>query len=310
MKLVEFYVVKKNNNVNFYERFFRIKLDSNTLLELEKIIIEQFNYFKNDKLAVNYAENVEHEVNSEEVFFINSHDYIDDSKLIDLFENTTDIEKINKIDDNSFYGARSFAFALKDEDKYYLLFQQFKKSYLFINKKIITYSNENFSYKNDYFIVLPDYISFYYDFSNKNIYFRKSYHVNSTIDLSPYYKEATNSDIENKLISKDSIFSGNYEFLSQKPTKKIRKKITLLIENNIINKAKEVDFDILKDMALQYGVNLVKENDKIIIPEDNKELDDFISFFNDEMYQSIFGDTKYKASGKKKIINENNMNKN
>ncbi|KLI17107.1 hypothetical protein [Brachyspira hyodysenteriae] len=132
MKLVEFYVVKKNNNVNFYERFFRIKLDSNTLLELEKIIIEQFNYFKNDKLAVNYAENVEHEVNSEEVFFINSHDYIDNSKLIDLFENTTDIEKINKIDDNSFSGARSFAFALKDEDKYYLLFQQFKKSYLFI----------------------------------------------------------------------------------------------------------------------------------------------------------------------------------
>ncbi|MDA0034581.1 hypothetical protein OFR41_05490 [Brachyspira hyodysenteriae] len=309
MKLVEFYVVKKIIMLIFMKDFFRIKLDSNTLLELEKIIIEQFNYFKNDKLAVNYAENVEHEVNSEEVFFINSHDYIDNSKLIDLFENTTDIEKINKIDDNSFSGARSFAFALKDEDKYYLLFQQFKKSYLFINKKIITYSNENFSYKNDYFIVLPDYISFYYDFSNKNIYFRKSYHVNSTIDLSPYYKEATNSDIENKLISKDSIFSGNYEFLSQNQQKN-KKKITLLIENNIINKAKEVDFDILKDMALQYGVNLVKENDKIIIPEDNKELDDFISFFNDEMYQSIFGDTKYKASGKKKIINENNMNKN
>ncbi|MDA1468739.1 hypothetical protein OGZ02_07755 [Brachyspira hyodysenteriae] len=95
-----------------------------------------------------------------------------------------------------------------------------------------------------------------------------------------------------------------------KNQQKNKKKITLLIENNIINKAKEVDFDILKDMALQYGVNLVKENDKIIIPEDNKELDDFISFFNDEMYQSIFGDTKYKASGKKKIINENNMNKN
>ncbi|CCG57320.1 hypothetical protein WESB_1855 [Brachyspira pilosicoli WesB] len=310
MKLLKFYAVKDNNSVEFHRRFFRIGLSKSALKELEQILDGQFNYFKNNKKPIKYSDDVEYSINEEEIFVVNNHNYIDNSKLFELFTNSVDTNKIREINEKSFATTKSFAFAVESDNKYYLLFQQFRKNYLFVNKKVLTYDNENFDYQKKYFIILPDYLSGCYSFEDNALFFRKTYEITSTIDLSCYYKEATDKEIKTELLSPNSIFKGDYEKLSQNKAKRIRKKLSLLIKNNIMEKAKTIPLSEIKDKAFEYGVMINVENDNIIIPDDKKELDDFISFFNDEMYQSIFGDAKYKASGKKKIITENNINKN
>ncbi|MDO7020049.1 hypothetical protein Q5M86_04615, partial [Brachyspira innocens] len=146
------------------------------------------------------------------------------------------------------------------------------------------------------FIVLPDSINFYYDLENKTLFFRKSYEVNSTIDLSNYYKDATNSEIKDKLLSSDSIFKGDYNFLSSKSTKSLRRKISFIL----VNKLHQIDLEKANETAKIYGITLDIQDNKINIPNDKNELDKLFSFFNNDLYTGPFDNELYRASGKRK----------
>ena len=63
------------------------------------------------------------------------------------------------------------------------------------------------------FIILPDYLSGCYSFEDNALFFRKTYEITSTIDLSCYYKEATDKEIKTELLSPNSIFKGDCKFI-------------------------------------------------------------------------------------------------
>lgn len=295
MRLIEFYIVKKNSNT-LIDRFNRVELTKKSKLELEQIIFKQFNYFKNEKTPIDYSKDVEHIINSDEIFILKDIEYLNDPKLIDLFNDVVDIAKIENFKEDSFKNIKSFAFSVEYDGKYYLLFQQFKKTYLFFNKEILSWDSNSFSFKKKYFIVLPDSINFYYDLENKTLFFRKSYEVNSTIDLSNYYKDATNSEIKDKLLSSDSIFKGDYNFLSSKSTKSLRRKISFIL----VNKLHQIDLEKANETAKIYGITLDIQDNKINIPNDKNELDKLFSFFNNDLYTGPFDNELYRASGKRK----------
>jgi len=106
-----------------------------------------------------------------------------------------------------------------------------------------------------------------------------SYHCSKRfLDLSVYYKEATDADLD--------IFSGNelFEFedidsFKENADSIIRKKIALLQKNNVMDNLSITD---IQSAAGEFNVKVAINNEKLTIPADRKKLKELIRFLDED----------------------------
>ena len=123
-------------------------------------------------------------------------------------------------------------------------------------------------------------------FQNGTLLFVSYHNTKRFLDLSAYYREATDTDLdafaENELFEFEdkSTFKGNADSI-------IRKKIALLQKNNVLKDLSVSDIvavadDLNEKIAEEHKINIKTNDGKLIIPQDKKELKELIRFLDED----------------------------
>lgn len=174
---------------------------------------------------------------------------------------------------------------------------------IFDNRKIINpskfsliYDSNTFSRLNSKGITISNTIDVLFD--NNQLLFVSYHNASRVFDLSKYYREASDAEIE-KLRNSDVIeFSqdiDNNQFDSI-----MRKKLFLIQKNNVLEKVKS-QFDEVRKYASNFDIGECFNNDRIILPKDKKILKNLINFLNDDLFKSPITNLLYETNSKKSL---------
>lgn len=127
-------------------------------------------------------------------------------------------------------------------------------------------------------------------FTGNQLIFLSYTSANKVFDLSEYYREATEEEIQtfrsNELftVSDDSIFIKNVKGIT------IRKKIARILD---LRSLERCSLQELQEKSKNVGLILNIENDKIILPTKKADLKNLLSFLAEEMYKGLITNTTY-----------------
>ena len=117
-------------------------------------------------------------------------------------------------------------------------------------------------------------------FEENELLFYSYYNIRRFLDLSDYYREATDTDLEtfadNDLFEVDDniLFKRNADSI-------IRKRIALLQKNNVLD---SLSIDNISQAAQEYDVEIEIRNNKIVIPDDKKKLKKLVKFLDEDYF--------------------------
>ena len=180
----------------------------------------------------------------------------------------------------------------------YVCFQNTDKRRIISDKALSLFQSQNTYGKfEDHLIILDSKIEAIYDKNTKKLLFRSYNQTNKFLDLSQYYREATNEEIK-ELLKNSKIQCENQGSFIECADTQIRKKIALISENRILD---NLDINAVKEKSNEYNINLQVQNGKIVIPNDKKEIKSILKFLNQEYFTSDLNGTKYQTNSKRPI---------
>lgn len=124
-------------------------------------------------------------------------------------------------------------------------------------------------------------------FYNGTLYFSSYHNTKRFLDLADYYREATDTDLDNFAATELFAFENEAGFKEQADSI-IRKKIALLQKNEVLKDLAVAD---IQNVAINFNAELPEEhhiaimvNDagKLVIPEDKKQLKELIRFLDED----------------------------
>ncbi len=132
-----------------------------------------------------------------------------------------------------------------------------------------------------------------------------SYHnTKRFLDLSDYYKEATNADLDD-FASSDLFEFENKDLFKEDADSIIRKKVALLQKNKVlddisVNDIQTVATNFNQELPEEYHITInVSENGKLIIPEDKKQLKELLRFLDEDYVTAPLTKRKCLTNSKK-----------
>lgn len=306
MKILRVYAITKENknNKSFGSRLKEIRIEKDSLNKLENDVEVMFSYFSKYNQEHNFQDEFGYKIDNDNIFYLKE-DYFSD--VNDIFGNDANTEPLN-IDKNDIKldYIKGFSFFVKKENKNYVLFQKFRKNYLFKKNNCLMFmlgrNTDEYHAFNKSIISFPDFIIGYYDCYNNKFYFRYEHLFRGIINLSKYYKEAKEEEIRDLFLSKDGMFIANdYNNIIINTTEYEKRKISAIISN--MSFLKDVDINIIKSQAFNLNIDMqFDDNNKIILPENDKELlKRYIKFFNGDIYKHPFLNKIFESNSKKEI---------
>lgn len=212
------------------------------------------------------------------------------------FDNPLNLEKM-KIDDIDLIKG----LIINDQD--IIGFQCFdRRKIIEPNRLNIVFKGNTFSKLQEKGITIGDKLDIIYSKKDKSLFFESFHNASKIFDLSEYYREATDQEINSFFTTQ--IFSDIPQNLDEKIDTRMKKKIFLIKKNKIIEKLK--DSHIFKEVA-KYSKTFGLEkyfdstSNKIKIPDDKKEFKKIISFLNEDLYKSPISDIIYETNSKRKL---------
>ncbi|KLI25732.1 hypothetical protein [Brachyspira hyodysenteriae] len=309
MDLLKVFAVKDIKGTNYFkDRLLDIKINNDGFKKISNIISNQFFNFRKFDEEIDFSKECSFSLEKKQVFFVCNEEYL--NNISDLFDNNINFNpfKIELMQENMI---KSFAYLVEEDNNKYILFQQFRKNHLYKNKNIpiitklientIGISGEEYTTFEQPLIIFPDFIVGYYDLQSKKLYFRYSQSITSTVDVSIYYKEATSKEIENDFLGGNSLFvADDYQFVIDNTTINDKKKIFAIISN--LENIKKIGVDLIIAEAEKVGIYMsLDEQNKIIIPENKKELQKYLKFFNADLYHNPLFDKIFESNSKKEV---------
>ena len=124
-------------------------------------------------------------------------------------------------------------------------------------------------------------------FHNGTLYFTSYHNTKRFLDLSNYYHEATDTDLDDFAATNLFAFENQANFKSQADSM-VRKKIALLQKNNVLKGVSVADIQAVATnfnsvLPKEHHINIVINSDgKLLIPEDKKQLKELIRFLDED----------------------------
>ncbi len=174
-----------------------------------------------------------------------------------------------------------------------MVFQMMDSRRLLSKKFTLIHSGDTYTRLQNEGLILQDKLSAV--FENNSLYFYSYHIVKRFLDLSSYYREASNAQLDTFI--GDNIFNvENSELFKQNSDSILRKKIASLLGSGFM----ELPVKTIIDKCNRHGVNINVVNDKIVLPDNRKELKDLISFFSNDIYTGPMDDENYISNSKRK----------
>jgi hypothetical protein len=175
-------------------------------------------------------------------------------------------------------------------------FQNFDSRKLLRNRNVLVYNRNTYdAISNDAFIIDNSVNAVY---SKNKFYFLSYANANRIFNLSAFYVEATDADVDDfrnhatVAIEDDTWFKDNANSV-------IRKQITLIQKSNILDGANTKK---IKTRAKKFGLLIdLDDDEKIKFPCDKRNCRDILLFLNEQYYSGLISGTPYKTSSKIKV---------
>ncbi len=212
------------------------------------------------------------------------------------FDNPLNLQKIDLSDIDLIKG-------IIISDKDLLGFQCFdRRKIIEPNRLNIIFRNNTFSKLEDKGIIIDNKLDAVFSKQNNSLLFFSFHNASKVLDLSEYYREATDREINSFLANE--IFSDIPPNINESIDTRIKKKIFLIKKNNVMEILKEEK--IFREVV-KYSKNLGlsdyfdSSTRKIKIPNDKKEFKKVISFLNEDLYKSPISEIIYETNSKRKF---------
>lgn len=218
-----------------------------------------------------------------------------DMQLPQSFSNIPDNTlEINMVDFAG--GDKVKTICLYHNDNYY--FQCFANRFICKTNRIaLLYSGDTYQQFNDpsAFSIEESVHALYHE---GRLYFRSYAQVKQIFDLSPYYTEATNQEIDEVFVG--DLFAGtDCEWLKNNADSQIRKQITLLKQSGLLDR---IDVSKRKFKALARKAKIPEgayQTGHIILPCNKKECKAVLAFLNEDLFEGIFSQKIYLSNSKR-----------
>lgn len=187
--------------------------------------------------------------------------------------------------------------ALYHDGKYY--FQCFSKHFVLKQKNIV------FVWKGNNYEQFVDKSAFNIEdkvhgiYSDGNFYFLSYSQGKQIFDLSPFYKAATNSDIE-ETFEHDIFLGSDVEWLKEHSDSVMRKQITLLKKSGLLDSI-NVSSKQFKSWAKKADINKdIFSSGHIVLPKDKKQSKTILAFLNEDIFEGMFSKKIFVSNSKHK----------
>lgn len=134
-------------------------------------------------------------------------------------------------------------------------------------------------------LILQDKITAH--FHNGTLYFSSYHNTKRFLDLAEYYREATDTDLEEFAATELFVFEDQAGFKEQADSI-IRKKIALLQKNEVLRDITVTDIQAVAnnfnaELPEEHHISIMVNDDgKLVIPEDKKKLKELIRFLDED----------------------------
>jgi len=249
----------------------RIPLTDSIQNEVSEFFLGQKENFCVDKEKVDFTGS--YNVDIGEVFRISN--YSIEDELTNSLQNPLSYDILNLREES----LRIMALLAGEwNDEKYICFQVFDSRKVLDKGFTLIHSQNTYTKLQDPGIILQDKLTAV--FEEDELLFYSYYNTRRFLDLSNYYKEATDSDLD-AFVDNDLFEVENKDLFKYNSDSIIRKKIALLQKNNVLG---NLGIDDIRRTAQEYGVSINIENSKIVIPDNRKELKKFIRFLDEDYF--------------------------
>lgn len=131
---------------------------------------------------------------------------------------------------------------------------------------------------------------------NGELRFSSFHYARQVFDLSNYYREATDADVD-AFIGHEKVCVENADAFRANADSMVRRKIAVITDSGIFTKfsAKQ----IIKK-ASQFGLTIPVDNNRIVLPSEKRALKNMLKFLDEEIYKGIFSEEILQTNSKRK----------
>jgi hypothetical protein len=174
---------------------------------------------------------------------------------------------------------------------------------LFDNRKIINpskfsliYDSKTFSRLNSNGITISNTIDVLFD--NNQLLFVSYHNASRIFNLSEYYREASDAEIDN--LRNSDVIEFSQDIDNNQFDSIMRKKLFLIKKNKVVDIVKS-NFEAIISYAKDAGMDEYFKDEKIFFPSDKKKLKRLINFLNDDLFKSPITNLIYETNSKRAV---------
>jgi hypothetical protein len=175
--------------------------------------------------------------------------------------------------------------------KYY--FQNFDKRKVLSNKRILVYNRQTFDRLREDAFIVDDTVNAVYQ--NGQFIFASYANANRILDLTEFYVEATNDDLE-KFAGHRIIAIEDQAWWLENANTVIRKQVTLIEKSNIL---KSADGKKIKKSAKGFVDIELDDKLRVVFPRDKKVCRDILQFLNEQYYVGLITGKHFRTNSKR-----------
>ncbi len=185
---------------------------------------------------------------------------------------------------------------IDNSEFFQIAFQKFRKEqYISTKCYNLFFNNETFFRQTNYGISITDCIDCYYN--NNELDFVSFFFAQQVFDLMTYYRSATDQEVTS-FASNTKLKISDLSVFEKMADTWIRHKIAMINDSKILENYSVSD---IAKRAAKVGVKINTDENKIILPNDKKQVKVILGFLDEEAYKGAFSQNTYLANSKRKI---------
>lgn len=275
----------------------RLTLSQNIQNELDNFYNTSKEKFLRDKEVINFEG--DYKAGENEIFRIDEFNWLGKIKHLEANHRTNvDINnplQFSQLENDMIENIKILIIDLA----HYIIFQNVDNRKFIKPRSFLIYSENTFSFEDRSGIKLDENIDAAVNKSNGELLFNSFHNASKIFDLSEYYREATDDEVQNFL--NDELFEVDGPIDINNLNQNTRKKIYLIMKNRTLKNVRN-NYPAVKGYAISLGLNDCFTDDKIVIKSGDKKLiKRLIDFLNEDLYKSPISGLIYVSNSKRKV---------